>query len=208
MYIIRDGKQIDLTSAEKQMCYQEVLHDYAKENIQNNMGYYLSEEEYNLLKNNLSFLEDAGDCLIEYQDDGMEYEEALNKTLNATSDFKNQYIQGCFSEQEWMTLCAIYHLHVYEEADIDLPAVPLYCDSSARVPQTIEELVNEFVPEPVSTYTEDGLLTQQAYEICEQKIMPVLEAIEKKMTYFSSEQFLETMQTLCVNTESLRHLVM
>lgn len=206
MQIIRDGKQIELTENEVYLCYKEQLRTFNQENISENMEYYLSDEEYHLLKNHKAFIEEAASYLEDFQNDGYSYEDALQKCFGSKCDFKNQYIQNCFTDQEWMTLNAVYNLNIYEEADIDLPGVTLYADSSAKIPQTIEELVNEFVSESVGAYKEDGTLTQEAHDICEQKIIPVLNAIEKKLQYFSSEQFLETMQTLTVSTDSLHHL--
>lgn len=89
MKIIRDGREYELTTVELDMAYLEREKMYARTNILENLRYRLSQNEYEFLSENEDFIKTATDLLIEYQDGGHSYEEALD---NAIRNAKSEYI--------------------------------------------------------------------------------------------------------------------
>lgn len=68
MKIIREGKEIELTREELFSSYMEQENIFDIQNIEDNMENYLNESEYDLLKNNKQFVEDAASELRRNQD--------------------------------------------------------------------------------------------------------------------------------------------
>lgn len=84
MLIVRDGKEIELTSEELFRAYEEQERIYDMQNIEDNMEEYLDENEYEKLKNNRGFIEKAASVLRERQDEGWTYDHALSEAYNET----------------------------------------------------------------------------------------------------------------------------
>ena len=91
---IIDGKthEITLTDDELYQAYNEKEWLYAIDNITVNMKNYLSADEYEILKDNNDFLEEAARLLIKNSDDGdMSLECALEDAIN---EAKENYIRA------------------------------------------------------------------------------------------------------------------
>lgn len=83
MVIVRDGKEIELTKDEIYQAYLEQESMFDLENIDLNMEVYLSKEEYELLKDNKDFMEEAAYELRRNQDKyDMDYEFALKEAFD------------------------------------------------------------------------------------------------------------------------------
>lgn len=83
MVIVRDGKEIELTKDEIYSAYLEQESMFDLENIDLNMEVYLSKEEYELLKDNKDFMEEAAYELRRNQDKyDMDYEFALKEAFD------------------------------------------------------------------------------------------------------------------------------
>lgn len=92
MKIIREGKEIELTPDEIFQAYLEQEHLFDIQNIENNMEYHLSEEEYEELKDNRDFIEEATDELRHNQDKhDMDYEYALRNERDLTLEFSRVF---------------------------------------------------------------------------------------------------------------------
>lgn len=61
MTIIRDKKEYTLTEEEMKAAYEEQDHKYNLECIKDLMDYYLSSEDYNILKDNIEFAKEVTD---------------------------------------------------------------------------------------------------------------------------------------------------
>ena len=68
MEIYRFGKKIILTEQELFLAYEEQKSIYDMENVRENMGTYLTAEQYVKLKGNRSFIEEAAFLLRTYLD--------------------------------------------------------------------------------------------------------------------------------------------
>ena len=87
MVIVRDGKEIELTKDEIYQAYLEQESMFDLENIDLNMETYLSKEEYELLKDNKDFMEEAAYELRRNQDKyDMDYEFALKEAFDTIKD--------------------------------------------------------------------------------------------------------------------------
>ena len=85
MKIVRDGKEIELTKDEIFKAYLEQESMYDIENIEENMSNFLSEDEYEILKDKETFISDAASLLRLNQDKyDMSYECALNDAFEQT----------------------------------------------------------------------------------------------------------------------------
>ena len=92
MKIIRDGKEFELTREELFNAYVEQRWLFAVENIEMNMENYLEDDEYEVLKDNREFIEDAAHELIRNEDKyDMDYSEALK---DAIEDTKDRYLEA------------------------------------------------------------------------------------------------------------------
>lgn len=92
MKIIRDGKEFELTRDELFVAYSEQKYLFAIENIEMNMENYLEDEEYEALKDNRDFIEEAATELIRNEDKyNMDYSEALK---DAIEDTKDRYLEA------------------------------------------------------------------------------------------------------------------
>ena len=90
MKIIRNGKEIELTEDELFAAYQEQEVLFDVQNIEQNMQNYLDEQEYDTLKNNQEFVNDAAAELRRNQDKfDMTYEYAMRE---AFSEIKGKYL--------------------------------------------------------------------------------------------------------------------
>lgn len=82
MVIYRDGKKITLTEQEVFLAYEEQEHLYDVENVRENMGTYLTGEQYVKLKEKQSFIEEAAFLLRIYLDkNNMTYESAIAEAI-------------------------------------------------------------------------------------------------------------------------------
>lgn len=85
MKIIREEKEIELTREELFNAYIEQENIFDIQNIEDNMEKYLNESEYDLLKNNKQFVEDAASELRRNQDKyDMDYENAIREAFEET----------------------------------------------------------------------------------------------------------------------------
>ncbi len=92
MKIIREGKEIELTSEELFNAYMEQVNVFDIQNIEENMENYLEESEYDLLKNNNRFIEDTANELRRNQDKyDMDYENAIREAFHKT---KLKYLEN------------------------------------------------------------------------------------------------------------------
>ena len=90
MKIIREGKVIELTTDELFAAYQKQEALFDIQNIKENMQNYLNEQEYDTLKNNQEFINDAAVELRRNQDKfDMTYEYAMRE---AFSEIKGKYL--------------------------------------------------------------------------------------------------------------------
>ena len=90
MKIVRDGKEIELTKDEIFNAYLEQESMYDIENIEQNMGNFLTEDEYEVLKDKEIFISEAASALRLNQDKyDMNYECALR---DAISETKSKYL--------------------------------------------------------------------------------------------------------------------
>lgn len=86
MKIIRNGKEFELTKDELFQAYYEQQELFDVENIEMNLDTYLDEDEYELLKNNKEFIEEAAYQLRRNQDKyNMDYDYALEDAITETS---------------------------------------------------------------------------------------------------------------------------
>lgn len=91
MKFIRDGKEFELTREELFNAYVEQRWLFAVENIEMNMENYLEDDEYEILKDNREFMEDAAHELVRNEDKyNMDYSEALK---DAIEDTKDRYLE-------------------------------------------------------------------------------------------------------------------
>lgn len=82
MKIIRGKQEFNLTKKELLDAYLEQEHLFDIQDIKNNMSLYLDEEEYEKLKNNNVFIEEAAGNLRRNQDKyNMDYECAIKKAI-------------------------------------------------------------------------------------------------------------------------------
>lgn len=92
MKIIREGKEIELTRKELFNAYIEQENIFDIQNIEDNMEKYLNESEYDLLKDNKQFVEDAASGLRRNQDKyDMDYENAIRE---AFEEMKLKYLEN------------------------------------------------------------------------------------------------------------------
>lgn len=92
MIIVRDGKEIELTKDEIYQAYLEQESMFDLENIDLNMETHLSKEEYELLKDNKEFMEEAAYELRRNQDKyDMDYEFALKEAFDTV---KNSFLDN------------------------------------------------------------------------------------------------------------------
>lgn len=66
MEIYREGKKIILTEQELFLAYEEQENIYDMENVRENIGAYLTEEQYPKFKGNQSFIEKAAFLLSSF----------------------------------------------------------------------------------------------------------------------------------------------
>ena len=86
MKIIRNGQEIELTKEELNEAYEEQQHILDIQNIQSNIEHYLDEDEYEQLRDNQEFIEDAAYELRENLDRyGMEFDYAIKDAIETTS---------------------------------------------------------------------------------------------------------------------------
>lgn len=87
MEIYRDGKKITLTEQEVFFAYEEQENLYDMENVRENMGTYLTAEQYLKLKGNKSFIEEAAFLLRTYLDkNNMTYEYAIAEAIKDAAE--------------------------------------------------------------------------------------------------------------------------
>lgn len=92
MKIIREGKEIKLTREELFNAYIEQENIFDIQNIEDNMENYLEESEYDLLKDNKQFIEDAASELRRNQDKyDMDYENVIREAFEET---KLKYLES------------------------------------------------------------------------------------------------------------------
>lgn len=77
MKIIREGKEFELTADELLAAYQEQEAIWDRDNIIQNMEFYLSAFEHIALSENESFIASAAAKLRENEDNGLSYDDAL-----------------------------------------------------------------------------------------------------------------------------------
>ena len=82
MEIYREGKKIILTEQELFLAYDEQENIYDMENVSENMGAYLTKEQYSKFKENKKFIEKAAFLLRTYLDkNNMTYEYAIAEAI-------------------------------------------------------------------------------------------------------------------------------
>ena len=87
MEIYRDGKKITLTEQEVFFAYEEQENLYDMENVRENMGTYLTAEQYLKLKGNKSFIDEAAFLLRTYLDkNNMTYEYAIAEAIKDAAE--------------------------------------------------------------------------------------------------------------------------
>lgn len=87
MEIYRFGKKIILTEQELFLAYEEQESIYDMENVRENMGTYLTAEQYVKLKGNKSFIEEAAFLLRTYLDrNNMTYEYAIAEAIKDAAE--------------------------------------------------------------------------------------------------------------------------
>lgn len=87
MEIYRFGKKIILTEQELFLAYEEQESIYDMENVRENMGTYLTAEQYVKLKGNRSFIEEAAFLLRTYLDkNNMAYEYAIAEAIKDAAE--------------------------------------------------------------------------------------------------------------------------
>ena len=87
MEIYRFGKKIILTEQELFLAYEEQKSIYDMENVRENMGTYLTAEQYVKLKGNRSFIEEAAFLLRTYLDkNNMTYESAIAEAIKDAAE--------------------------------------------------------------------------------------------------------------------------
>ena len=87
MEIYREGKKIILTEQELFLAYEEQENIYDMENVRENMGTYLTAEQYVKLKGNRSFIEEAAFLLRTYLDkNNMTYESAIAEAIKDAAE--------------------------------------------------------------------------------------------------------------------------
>ena len=87
MEIYRFGKKIILTEQELFLAYEEQKSIYDIENVRENMGTYLTAEQYVKLKGNRSFIEEAAFLLRTYLDkNNMTYEYAIAEAIKDAAE--------------------------------------------------------------------------------------------------------------------------
>ncbi len=85
MKIIREGKEIELTKEELFNAYLEQENLFDVQNIEDNMECYLDEDEFDMLKGNENFIEEAANELRRNQDKyDMDYENAIREAFEET----------------------------------------------------------------------------------------------------------------------------
>lgn len=86
MKITRNGQEIELTKEELQQAYEEQQHILDISNIQLNIEHYLDENEYEKLRDNQEFIEDAAYELRRNLDKyNMEFDYAIKDAIDCTS---------------------------------------------------------------------------------------------------------------------------
>lgn len=97
MKIVRDGQEYELTSSELYDAYIEQEEIFDRQNIENNIENYLDEDEYEKLKDNHDFIEEAARQLRRNQDKyDMAYEYALDDAIRST---KKDYLKFVFDNE-------------------------------------------------------------------------------------------------------------
>ena len=87
MEIYREGKKIILTEQELFLAYDEQENIYDMENVSENMGAYLTKEQYSKFKENKSFIEKAAFLLRTYLDkNNMTYEYAIAEAIKDAAE--------------------------------------------------------------------------------------------------------------------------
>lgn len=82
MKIVREGKEIELTEDELYRAYCEKQHEFDYENVRSNMDGYLAQEDYEVLKDNTDFIEDAAyELRINIDKYDMSYEYAIKDAI-------------------------------------------------------------------------------------------------------------------------------
>ena len=87
MEIYREEKKIILTEQELFLAYEEQENIYDMENVSENMGAYLTKEQYSKFKENKKFIEKAAFLLRTYLDkNNMTYEYAIAKAIKDAAE--------------------------------------------------------------------------------------------------------------------------
>lgn len=87
MEIYREGKKIILTEQELFLAYEEQENIYDMENVSENMGAYLTEEQYPKFKGNQSFIEKTAFLLRTYLNkNNMTYEYAIAEAIKDAAE--------------------------------------------------------------------------------------------------------------------------
>ena len=87
MEIYREGKKIILTEQELFLAYEEQENIYDMENVRENMGTYLTKEQYPKFKGNKKFIEKATFLLRTYLDkNNMTYEYAIAEAIKDAAE--------------------------------------------------------------------------------------------------------------------------
>ena len=87
MEIYREEKKIILTEQELFLAYEEQENIYDMENVSENMGAYLTKEQYSKFKENKKFIEKAAFLLRTYLDkNNMTYEYAIAEAIKDAAE--------------------------------------------------------------------------------------------------------------------------
>lgn len=170
MKIIREGKEIELTSTELFDAYVEQEHLFDIQNIINNMVNNLSEDEYEKLKDNRDFIEYAADELRRNQDKyDMDFEYALPEAIRKVKgDFLN--IQNDIKK-------SYFEVHVtFGEKDGDGYSIFVELDGPAGAQDALDKVRDEHLyqePEDLNNIDYIDEIDEHQYYECIGKEMPV-----------------------------------
>lgn len=98
MKIVRDGKEIELTKEELLEAYEEQQEIYDTDCIKRGIENYLEEYEYEMLKDNEDFIQEAASEFRTNIDKwGMEYDYAIK---NAISEVSFRFLDDLVDDME------------------------------------------------------------------------------------------------------------
>jgi len=175
MKIKRNNQEIELTSEELLEAYQEQQFLFAKEKVLSNLPKYTTDQEYGLLSSSNAYLDTATTFLIEYQNNGMSYGDAIVKAICST---KEEVLSQMIKKEDVFLLASLQKIGVYTFADIGLSQVRnlVYQEDT---PYTIKEFLSHYSEKEIEVYDYCGQVTDQALSIIKEKIIPALEKIQE-----------------------------